>query len=304
MQPTLYTQQSRNVFKTYFLMALFLAVIVALGLAFSFTYNSPDILYFAIVFSLIMNVGSYWFSDKIALSIAHAKEIDPDGDPKHLELKRVVENLAITAGLPMPKLYIIEDHAPNAFATGRNKYHASIAVTTGLLSLLDKSELEGVLAHELSHIGNRDILLSTVIVVLVGLVTIAANFFLRSRLIFGSGNDNENRNQNPILLIISIVFIVLSPILATIIQLAISRKREFLADETGALITRYPEGLAMALQKIGAANEPLKQASNATAHMYISNPFGRKAYQGIQKLFMTHPPIEDRIRALRGEEIK
>lgn len=301
MHPTLYTQQSTNVVKTYFLMAVFLAVIVALGLAFSVTYDSPNILYIAIVISVLMNVWSYWFSDKVALSLAHAKEIDPVGNPAHLELKRLVENLSITAGLPMPRLYVIDDPAPNAFATGRNKKHAAIAVTTGLLAIMNKTELEGVLAHELSHVGNRDILLSSVVVVLVGLVAIASNFFLRSRLFFGGG-DGERKGQNPLILIISIVFIVLSPIVATIIQLAISRKRESLADTTGALITRYPEGLASALEKIEAYTAPMKSASNATAHLYISNPFGIKAYKGFQKLFMTHPPIEERIKALRDSE--
>lgn len=299
MPPTLYTQQSKNIFKTYFLMAVFIAVIVALGLAFGVAYDSPNILYIAIVISILMNIWSYWFSDKVALSIAHAKEIDPVNNPAHLELKRIVENLAITAGLPMPRLYVINDPTPNAFATGRNKDHAAIAVTTGLLAIMNKTELEGVLAHELSHVGNRDILLSSVVVVLVGLVAIASNFFLRSRLFFGGGNDRKG--QNPILLIVSIIFIILSPIVATIIQLAISRRRESLADATGALITRYPEGLASALEKIGSYKAPLKDANNATAHLYISNPFGINAYKGLQKLFMTHPPIEDRIRALRGE---
>ncbi len=281
-------------------MALFIAVIVALGLAFGTVYNSPNILYFAIVFSILFNIWGYWNSDKVALSIAHAKPIDAAHNPAHLELQRIVENLSIAAGLPPPKLYIVEDPAPNAFATGRNKTHASIAVTSGLLEIMDKSELEGVLAHELSHVGNRDILLSTIVVVLVGLVSLASNFFLRTRFL-GGGRD-DNKGGNVIILILSIVFIILSPIVATIIQLAISRKREFLADATGALITRYPEGLASALQKLENYNQPLKNASTATAHMYISNPFGARAYQGLQKLFMTHPPIKDRIKALIGRE--
>lgn len=297
MKQTLYTQQSNNVIKTYFLMALFLAIVVALGLALSVIYNSDSILYIAFVISILMNIGSYWFSDKIALSIARAKPIDPEHIPQHLELKRIVENLAITAGLPTPKIYVIDDPGPNAFATGRNKSHASIAVTSGLLSILNKTELEGVLAHELSHIGNRDILLASVVAVLAGLITLAADFFLRSRFFFGGSRDEKG--QNPILLVLSLIFIILSPIVATIIQLAISRKREFLADATGALLTRYPEGLANALEKIGSYNRPLQHATNATAHMYISNPFGIRAMEGFQKLFMTHPPIEERIRILR-----
>lgn len=299
MHPTLYTQQSNNVFKTYFLMALFIAVIGALGLAFSVIYDSPNILYFAIIFSLIFNFWGYWFSDKVALSIAHAKPID-ENNPRFIEIKQTVENLSIAAGLPTPKLYVINDRSPNAFATGRNKTHASIAMTSGLLEIMNRSELEGVLAHELSHIGNRDILLSTIVVVLVGLISLASNFFIRSQFMFG-GRDGEKGNQNAIVLIISILFIILSPIVATIIQLAISRKREFLADATGALITRYPEGLANALRKLENYNQPLKSASTATAHMYISNPFGMQAYKGLQKLFMTHPPIEERIKALIGD---
>jgi heat shock protein HtpX len=298
MTPTLYTQQSKNVWKTYFLMAFFLAIVVALGLAFSVTYDNPLILYFAFGFSLLINFWSYWFSDKIALKISGAKPIDPVNNPEHLELQRITENLSIAAGLPTPRIYIIEDNSPNAFATGRNKNHSAVAVTTGLMSLLDRSEIEGVIAHELAHIGNRDILLSSVVVVLVGLIAIASDFFIRSRLLFG-GRDN-NRHVSPLVLVLSVVFIILSPIVATIIQLAISRKREFLADATGALITRYPEGLASALQKIGSYNIPLKRSSNATAHMYISNPFGSQAFRGVQKLFMTHPPTEDRIKALIG----
>jgi heat shock protein HtpX len=296
---TLYTQQSSNVWKTYFLMAFFLAIVVALGLILSAIYERPEILYIAFIVSIVMNIGSYWFSDKIALSVSGAKEITPSQNPEHLELQRIVENLAITAGLPTPRIYIIEDSSPNAFATGRNKKHASVAVTTGLLAMLDRSELEGVMAHELAHIGNRDILLMSVVVVLVGLITLASDFFLRSMWL---GGNRDNKNGNPILLIIGIVFIVLSPIIATIVQLAISRRREFLADATGALITRYPEGLASALQKIGGSRQPLKRASNATAHLYISNPFGARAVQGIQKLFMTHPPMEERVQALIGHQ--
>ncbi|MDD5305354.1 MAG: M48 family metallopeptidase, partial [Elusimicrobia bacterium] len=253
-----------------------------------------------------MNITGYWFADKIALASARAVAIDPVHNPDHLELQRIVENLAITAGLPTPRIYIVQDSSPNAFATGRDKNHAAIAVTSGLLALLDRSELEGVLAHELSHIGNRDILLSTIIVVLVGFVSLASNIFLRSSFLgFGGGRRNNNgEGGNPILAIIGIIFIILSPIVAVIIQLAISRRREFLADATGALITRYPEGLASALEKISqvGANHPLMHASEATAHLYISNPFGAKASKGLAKLFMTHPPTEERIAALRGQQ--
>lgn len=279
-------------------MAGFLAVVAGVGYFVAYFYNNPAILYAAIIFSVVMNVASFWFSDKIALSLAGAKEIEPARSNVHLELKRLVENLAITAGLPCPRIYIITDRAPNAFATGRDKNHAAIAVTTGLLEIMERSELEGVLAHELAHIGNKDILLSSAVIVLVGFISIISDIFLRS-MFFGGNRDSENRGANP-LMILGIVFIILSPIIATLIQLAISRKREYLADATGALMTRYPEGLASALQKIGAASTPLHGASNATAHLYISNPFGAKAMKGISALFMTHPPIEDRIRILRG----
>ncbi len=293
---TLYTQQTSNSLKTWLLMATFVAVVIAIGFSVSVVYNNPSLLYIAIIFSLVMNIASYWFSDKIALTLAGAKEIGVE----HQELKRIVENLAITAGLPTPRVYVISDPAPNAFATGRNKHHAAVAVTTGLLTILNRSELEGVIAHELAHIGNKDILLSSVIVVLVGFISIISDFFLRSMWFGGGGQDDNRGGSNP-LMILGIVFIVLSPFIATIIQLAISRRREYLADATGALMTRYPEGLASALEKIGGYNRPLSHASNAMAHLYISNPFGAKAVKGLSGLFMTHPPIELRIKALRGE---
>ena len=289
---TLYTQQSNNVRRTWLLMAVFLAIIVAIGYFVSYYYNNPGILYIAIIFSIVMNVTSYWFSDKIALASTGAKEAS---ETEYLEIHRILENLSITAGLPKPRLYIISDGSPNAFATGRNKEHSAVAVTTGLLQTLDRNELEGVIAHELAHIGNRDILLSTVVVVLVGFIAMLADMFLRMSL-FG-GRDSENKG-NGVLMIVGVVFIILSPIIATIIQLAISRKREFLADASGALLTRYPEGLANALQKISTYSQPMKKASNATAHMFISNPFGGKAMKGVAKLFSTHPPVEERISAL------
>jgi len=292
---TLYTQQRSNTEKTWLLMAVFLAIVVALGWLISFYYNNQAILYVAIIFSLVMNFASYWWSDKIVLSLAGAKEANHD---ENMQLYHLVENLAITAGLPLPKIYIIQDSAPNAFATGRDKKHAVVAVTTGLLGMLNKNELEGVIAHELSHIGNRDILLSSVIVVLVGLIAILSDMFIRSRFIFGSSDDDNKAGG--ILAIVGVVFIILSPIIATLIQLAISRQREFLADSSGALLTRYPEGLASALEKIGSYNWPMQKASNAMAHLYISNPFGVKATKGISKLFMTHPPIEERVARLRA----
>jgi len=292
---TLYTHQESNVAKTWVLMTCFFAVVMAIGWGVSYYFDNPGILVFAVIFSVGMNVFAYWNSDKVVIAMSGAK---PATEAEYPELNNIVENLAITAGLPKPKLYVIQDPAPNAFATGRNSEHAAVAVTTGLMGMMTRAELEGVLAHELSHVGNRDMLVSTVAVVLVGFVTLVSDFFLRAT-IFGGG-DND-RNKNPILMIVAVVLIVLSPIVATLIQLAISRKREFLADASGALLTRYPEGLASALQKIGSYAQPMRRANNATAHLYISNPFGPKAaMSGLAKLFMTHPPIEDRVKALLG----
>jgi len=273
-------------------MTTFLVLIVAIGYFVAWYLENPGILYIAVAFSLFMNVTAYWFSDKVALSATGAKEADP---AQYLELHRIVENLAITAGLPKPRVYIIQDPAPNAFAAGRNKEHAVVAVTTGLLERLERTELEGVLAHELAHIGNRDILVMTVAVVLAGCIAILADIFLRMSF-FGGGN---RENKNPLIMIIGLVAIVLAPIAAQLIQLAVSRRREFLADASGALLTRYPEGLASALQKISSYAAPMQKANHATAHLFISNPFGaHDAGKFIARIFSTHPPVEERIAAL------
>lgn len=289
---TIYTQQDNNVRRTWFLMTLFFVIIVALGYFISYYYQSSIILYVAVIFSVFMNVLSYWFSDKIVLSMSGAIPAEHD---KYTDLYHIVENLSITAGLPMPKIYVVEDPSPNAFATGRDKDHAVVAVTTGLMKILNKTELEGVIAHELSHIGNRDILLSTIVVVLVGFVSILANIFMRSGM---RGGDRDNKGSG-ILMIVGVIFIILSPIFARLIQFAISRKREFLADASGVMLTRYPEGLASALQKISSVNIPMKNPNQATAHLFISNPFG-SAGKKITNLFSTHPPVEDRVKALIG----
>jgi heat shock protein HtpX len=292
---TIYTHRSANIGKTWILVGVFLAIVLGLGYFLAGYYHNPGILTIAIIFSVVMNIAGYWYSDKIALSMARAV---PATEGQYPELHNIVENLSITAGLPKPKVYIIADNAPNAFATGRNAEHASVAVTQGLLEMLDRTELEGVIAHELSHIGNRDILLMSMVAVLVGFVSILADMFTRS-LWWGGGRRSDDREGNggSILAIIGIVFIILSPIIATLIQLAISRKREYLADASAALLTRYPDGLASALRKIASYSAPMKTASNATAHMYISNPFGRLG-KGLSGLFMTHPPVEARIKAL------
>ncbi|MBP9711992.1 MAG: M48 family metallopeptidase [Candidatus Pacebacteria bacterium] len=292
---TPYTNITANITKTWILMSMFLVVVIGIGWFFSMYYGNPNILYFFVFFSIIMNITSYWFSDKIVLTLAGAKQASR---AEYFDLYTSVENLAITAGLPMPKVYIVEDPAPNAFATGRNKEHSVVAVTTGLLAILNKAELEGVLAHEMSHIGNRDMLLSTVVVVLAGFVSIISDVFRRN-LIFGHSRDNDNKSGN-ILMIVGIIFSILAPLFALLIQLAISRKREFLADSSGVLLTRYPEGLAGALRKIGEHSRPMTRQSSAIAHLYLADPKGIGFGKKIGGLFATHPPIEERIKALIG----
>jgi heat shock protein HtpX len=290
---TLYTQAEKNVRKTWILMTSFLIFIIFLGWFFSRVFDSPLILYVAVFLAFFQSFISYLYSDKIVLAMTRAKEIKKEENP---ELYRIVENLCIGAGLPLPKLYIIEEDQPNAFATGRDKYHAVVAVTRGLLNRLERAELEGVIAHELAHIGNKDILLQTITVTLVGFVAILSDWFLRMSF-WGMGKRGyERNNRSAIFLFLTIVAAILAPIAAQLIHFAISRKREFLADATGALITRYPEGLARALEKIASYPYSMKVASNATAHLFIVNPFrGSK----IANLFSTHPPIEERIKALR-----
>ena len=294
--PTLYTHKDSNIRKTWVLISLFLILIIGLGWVFSYQFNSPVILVIAVLFSSITSFISYWYSDKIVLAMSRAKEIKHEENP---ELYHIVENLCITAGLPLPRIYIIEEMAPNAFATGRDSKHAVVAVTRGLLEKLDRSELEGVLAHELSHIGNRDILLQTVVVVLVGLVVLLSDWFLRWSF-FGRRNNDNKGQLGAIMAIAGIVLALLSPLIAMLLQMSISRKREFLADADGALLTRYPEGLARALEKISQDSTKLKVANKATAHMYIANPFRGKK---ISKMFMTHPPTEERTKALRGMDL-
>jgi len=294
--PTLYTHVSKNIFRTWLLMGLFFVFIIALGWVFAQNFGDPIILYIAVGFSFFMNVLSYWFSDKIALAVNKAYFVNHEQNP---EIYHIVENLCITAGLPLPKIYIIDEPAINAFATGRNKEHASIALTRGAIEKLNRSELEGIISHELSHIGNKDIFLSTVVVVLVGFIALISHWFLRFSF-FGGGRRSRDGNGANYLALIGIIFAILSPLAATLIQLAVSRKREYLADADGALLTRYPEGLASALEKIAADQNRLPAANDATAHLYIANPFKGKKISG---LFSTHPPIEERIKILRGMSI-
>lgn len=296
---TLYTHQDKNIRKTWFLMLGFLLFVIAVGYGASYLLGDPIILYVAVIFALVMNIGSYWWSDKIVIKLTGAKPVTRETHPT---LWNTVENLAITAGLPMPKVYVVEDPAPNAFATGRDPEHAAVAATSGLLQILNQTELEGVMAHELSHIGNRDMLVSTVAVVLAGFVAILADIFLRSLMWGGGGRDRDSR-VTLIIFVLGLIGIILAPIAAQLIQMSISRKREYLADASGALLTRYPEGLASALEKISSYSQPMRRANNATAHLFIADPFGndkRTLGQKISGLFQTHPPASERIRILRN----
>ena len=297
----LYTNQTSNIRKTWLMMTIFLVLVIAVGFVLAYMQGNPSILYGAVIFSLLMNVGAYWFSDRMVLSMANARRIEKKDE--YPDLWNTLENLCITAGLPMPALYIIDDPAPNAFATGRNKDHAVIAVTTGILPLLSKSELEGVLAHELGHIGNRDMLLQTVVVVFAGVISIVADIALRMSVFGGQGSEKKN----PIFIVLGLAAFILAPLAAMIIKLAISREREFLADATSALITRYPEGLASALEKISNFHQPMKVQNTAIAHLFISDPKGvndvselreDEEISWFQKMFMTHPPVQERIKRL------
>ncbi|MEK7542394.1 MAG: M48 family metallopeptidase [Patescibacteria group bacterium] len=301
---SLYSHAESNTQKTWLYLTGFFLFVIAVGWVMSYALESPALLIVAVILSVVMSIGSWWYSDKLVLVMSGAKPIEKRDNP---ELYRIVENLSITAGFPMPRLYIIEDAQPNAFATGRDAKHAVVAVTTGLLSRLERVELEGVLAHELSHIGNKDILISTLVVVLVGVVAILADFFFRAAFWGGFGGRNNDRGGGQARLImigVAIVFMIIAPLVAQLIKLAVSRKREFLADASGSLLTRYPEGLARALEKISSDPHQLQRASDATAHLYIASPFrGKEKTSWIHKLFMTHPPVEERISALRGMSI-
>lgn len=274
---------------------VFIAIIIALGYVFDMASGSGDYsgVFLAIILSFGMTMISYFQGDKIALWSSGAKPIAKEHNPY---VYRMIENLCITSGLPMPKVYIIEDPAINAFATGRKPETASVAVTTGAIEKLTNEELEGVLAHEMSHIQNYDIRFMMLVAVLVGSISILANIFLRSRWL-PRRNDREGGNLGTIFMIVGIVLAILSPIVAELIKLAISRRREYLADASGSLLTRYPEGLASALEKIAAQNQPMANANNATAHLFFANPFSGKK---ISSFFSTHPPIEERIKKLRG----
>jgi heat shock protein HtpX len=296
----IYKAISANIWKSYVIIALFIlfawTIAYVLGRA---TGYGPSIGLGIFVFSIIYSFVSYFYSDKIVLATSGAQEIEKKDNP---ELFRIVENLAMGDGVPMPRVYIIEDPSPNAFATGRDPKHAAVAATTGILNRLNKSELEGVIAHELSHVKNYDTRLMAITAVLVGFIALITDLFLRNLFWGGFRNNNERDSRaEGVFLIIGIVLAIIAPIIASLIQLAVSRKRELLADASGALLTRYPEGLASALEKISSDPRPLATASNATAHLFIVNPFKDKGFGStISNLFSTHPPIEERIKILRS----
>ena len=295
-----YTEIGRNKRNTVFLITGFLVLAILLAWVFGRVYNANWLLPVVVVIASVQAFTSYYWSDKIALASSGAKRVEKKDAP---ELYRVVENLSIAGGLPTPRVYIIDDAAPNAFATGRDPEHAAVAVTTGLLAKLEKPELEGVIAHEMSHVGNYDIRLMAVIVVLVGVIAMLSDFFLRFSFFGGDrDNDSDSGQLGAILMLIGIVLAILSPLIASVIQLAVSRKREFLADADGALLSGYPEGLARALEKISTDPTPLRRASKATAHLYIASPLND--HKGTKRgwfagLFETHPPVEERIKRLR-----
>lgn len=296
---TVYDQISANKLRTYLIIALFIAIISGFFFIVGKYYESPTGFFvLGFTFSLLSSVGSYFYSDKIVLFTVGAK---PANKKEHFDFYTVCENLSIASGLPMPKLYVIPDQAMNAFATGRDEKHAVVCATTGLLQRLERSELEGVIAHELSHIKNRDILLSSIVAVLVGTIALVTDWIMRS-LWWGGRDDDSRQSRNPALFILFIATLIITPLVATLIQLAISRRREFLADASGALLTRYPEGLARALEKISGDTHHLGSATTSTAHLFISNPLkkGKRAVSWISSLFSTHPPVVERIKILRS----
>ncbi len=290
---TIYTHITSNKRRSLVLMLLFFAIIIGLGYTIDQIQGTGS--WFWVVIALLYGIGSalvgYYSGDKIALWTSGAQPISKEENPY---LVRMVENLAITSGLPMPKVYVIPDDDINAFATGRDPQHASLAVTQGAISKLENEELEGVIAHELSHIGNYDIRYMTLVIVLVGTVMVLSDMFWRVRFL-GRGGNNRNNGAGGVILLIGVALLILSPLFAELIRLAVSRKREYLADASGALLTRYPEGLARALEKIAREGARIERATRSTAHLYFANPLS----SGASSLFSTHPPIEKRIDALR-----
>jgi heat shock protein HtpX len=300
----LYEQIAANKRKTALLIFFFVALLSLVGFAFVFLLKA-GIVGFVIVAIIVIvgSVVSYYNSDKVALAISHAKPADPQ---EYARYHNLVEGLCIASGLPKPRLYVIDDPAPNAFATGRNPKHAAVAVTTGLLEKMNRVELEGVLAHELSHIRNYDVLVMTLAVTMVGIIALLSDFFLRAMFWSGgrAGRDNDNNNPlGPILAIFGFVLLIFAPLIAQLMQLAVSRRREYLADAAGVQLTRYPPGLISALEKLKDDHTVIHSASKATAHLWIEEPLDTesgKAHTRFNNLFSTHPPLDDRIKALEA----
>lgn len=295
---TVYNQISENKVKTFLIMFFFILIFSSFFFLLGKYFDSPWGYFFLGLFiSSISSVGSYFYGDKLVLLTTGAKPADKK---TYFNFYTVAENLSVASGLPKPALYVIEDPSPNAFATGRDPKHAVICATTGLLQIMDRTELEGVIAHEMSHIKNFDILLASIVAVLVGTLAMVSDWVIRS-MWWGRNSDNDSRNnRNPIFFILLVISLILTPIVATVIQLAISRRREYLADASAALLTRYPEGLARALEKLKQSSQPLSRATSSTAHLFIDNPFKKKGASFFVNLFSTHPPIEDRIRILKS----
>jgi len=295
---TPYSQIKQNKAKTFLIMLIFIVLFSGFFYLVGLYFDSPNTyLVIGLVISLFSSFVSYFYSDRIVLWTAGAK---PATKKEYFDFYTSVENMSIAAGLPMPRLFVIEDDAPNAFATGRDPKHAVVCATTGLLSRLDRSDIEGVVAHELSHIKNYDILVMSIVAVLVGTLALVSDWLTRS--FFWGARDNRDREErNPIFFLFFIIALIITPIAATLIQLAISRRREFLADASSVLITRNPNGLADALEKIASYKGVMKNISPSIAHLFISNPLKRKNHSSwFLNLFSTHPPIEERIRILRS----
>ena len=290
----MYNAIAANKRNTVIIMAVFVGIIAAIGYIVSVVYGNSSIALWVIAGAAIYALIQYFAASKLAVAMTGAKEIEKKDNPR---LYRIVENLAITTGITTPKIYLIEDPAPNAFATGRDPKHAIVAATTGILDVMDDRELEAVMAHELGHVQNYDIRVSMIAFGLVSAIGILSDIAMR---MFFFGNS-DNRNVNPVMIVIGIILIILAPIMAAIIQMAVSRQREYLADATGALTTRDSEGLASALEKLLQYGRPMQQQNSSTAHMFFSNPLKAGSFA---KLFSTHPPLEDRIARLRGNANK
>lgn len=284
----MYSQIAANKRKTFYIMSLFVLIIGGMGYAYSLYAGDLTSMYIVFGFALFYALISYFVSSKVALAVNGAKQIEKKDNPR---LYRTVENLSIATGMPMPKVYVIKDEAPNAFATGRDPNHASVAATTGLLDIMDDSELEGVMAHEMGHVQNYDIRVMMIVFACVSIIGLLSDFLLR---IMWFGGDDDN-GGSPITIVLALIMAILAPLVAMLVQMAVSRRREYLADATGALTTRYPDGLASALKKLETHSTALKRQNSSTAHLFFANPLKGKS---MAKLFSTHPPIEDRVKRL------